>query len=67
MGRSALLAAALAWGRAFGSVRLVLHVGDHVPGAARLYRAAGFAETGVQGRFPPPREHLVERQFARTL
>jgi [ribosomal protein S18]-alanine N-acetyltransferase len=50
---SALVEACLAWARAAGAGRVVLHVFPHNTAARALYRKHGFAETGVvAGAFP---------------
>jgi [ribosomal protein S18]-alanine N-acetyltransferase len=50
---SALVEQCLAWARATGSSRVVLHVFPHNLAARALYRKHGFGETGVAaGAFP---------------
>lgn len=63
----ALIDAVVAWARAEGLSRIVLDVGDHNVAAIGLYTRHGFTPTGVTGALPPPRAHVREHQWARTL
>ncbi len=63
---AALLDAVVAWARARGLQRLELWVTEGNSAAARLYRGAGFGDTGRRDRLPSnPELHIV--QMALTL
>ena len=62
----ALIAAARSWAMARGACELVLEVTEGNLAAAELYRAAGFADTGVRGELRPG-SGLVTRRLAARL
>jgi len=63
----ALMRAAIRAGRAAGSARLVLEVGDHNTHAIALYARHGFVRTGNLSALPPPREQITEHERALVL
>jgi dihydropteroate synthase len=62
----ALIAAARSWAAARGACELVLEVTEGNLAAAELYRATGFADTGVRGELPG-RSGVVTRRLAARL
>jgi ribosomal protein S18 acetylase RimI-like enzyme len=63
----ALVIAAINHARGLRVSRLLLEVAETNLPAQALYLRHGFAKTGGVGSLPPPREHIVELEFALVL
>ena len=63
----ALMQAALDHARSLGARRLMLEVAETNLAAQTLYQRHGFARTGRLTTLPPPRESIIEVEFASSL